>query len=121
MKEIRNSNKIKPILPSLRERKRYVVFNIISNKKTEYKPVFNEIISSFKKLFGEVLLGKAGLMALDGTWNKEKQSGAFRVNRKYLDQARAAMTLVKQINDNKIIIRSVGVSGILKKAKQKWL
>ena len=38
-----------------------------------------------------------------------------------LDQARAAMTLVKQINDNKIIIRSIGVSGILKKAKQKWL
>jgi RNase P/RNase MRP subunit POP5 len=43
------------------------------------------------------------------------------VNVKYLNDTKLALGLIKQIDNKKVIINVTGVSGILKKAKQKFV
>ena len=77
-----------------------------------------EIEESMLKLHGEIGLGRAGLIFLKNKWNKVLQRGIIKVNYKCVDQLRAALCLV-HIGDT--ILKSVGVSGILKKAEEKYL
>ena len=108
---------MKPLLPSLRERKRYLVFEVISKKRLNSMPD-KDIEKSMRNLHGEIGLGKAGLIFLKNKWNKIKQRGIIKVNYKYVDQLRAALC---SFHNREVIMRSVGVSGILKKAEEKYL
>ena len=108
---------MKPLLPSLREKKRYLVFEVISEKELTLMPD-KEIEESMLKLHGEIGLGKAGLIFLKNKWNKMLQRGIVKVHYKYVDQLKAALC---SFNTGDAIIRSIGVSGILKKAEEKYL
>ena len=76
------------------------------------------IKESMLKLYGEVGLGKAGLIFLKNKWNKMKQRGIVKIHYKYVDQLRATLC---SFHKKDVIMRSVGVSGILKKAENKYL
>ena len=104
--------KLKPLLPSLREKKRYIAFEVISKDKADYSIIEKSILDSAKEYIGTLNLGKAGLMFLKNKYNKEKQTGIIKVNNKYLDHLRVSLALV---NNQAMIIRSLGASGILKK------
>ena len=77
-----------------------------------------DINESMLKLHGEIGLGKAGLIFLKNKWNKMLQRGIVKVNYKYIDKLRAALC---SVHKRDTIIKSVGVSGILKKAEEKYL
>ena len=108
---------MKPILPSLREKKRYVVFEIISKNNIETFPE-KEIKNAFLQLFGEVTLGKAGLIFLKNKWKDNR--GIIRVNNKHVDELKASFCMIKKINNKQATVKSVGVSGTLKKAELKF-
>lgn len=42
----------------------------------------------------------------------------IKVNNKYTDKLKAAMSLTKNYKKQKIILKSLGISGIIKKAEQ---
>jgi len=113
--------KIKAVLPSLREKKRYLVFEVISNQKLESKTINDSIKDSYKELYGQVGLGDAGLLFINKRFDKDKQRGIVKVNHKYLDKLRFSLSLIKKIEENKAIVKSVGCSGIIKKAEQRYL
>ena len=77
-----------------------------------------EIEKSMLKLYGTVGLGRAGLIFLKNKWDKILQRGIIKVNYKYVDQLRATLC---SFHKKDVIMRSVGVSGILKKAEEKYL
>ncbi len=110
--------KIKPILPSLREKKRYLVYEVIANKKFPAEEIEKSIKDSYLGAFGELNLGKAALIFLNKGFNKEKQRGIIKVSNKCLENLRYSMALVKKIKNSKVIIRSVGCSGILNKTRK---
>lgn len=113
---------IKPLLPSLREKKRYLVFEIISDDKiTNLNSISNAILDSCHNFLGEIGMAKAGLLILDDKYNKEKQRGIIRVNNKMVNHLKGSLCFIKQIDNKQVIIKSVGVSGILKKAKDKFI
>jgi len=108
---------IKGLLPSLREKKRYVVCEVLSEKPIhDRKSVTNSILSSFLSLFGEQGLAKAGLQALPD-YNAETQRFMVRIAHTGVQQCKAALALVRSINSQPVIVRSIVVSGMLKKAK----
>jgi ribonuclease P/MRP protein subunit POP5 len=114
--------KIKPVLPSLREKKRYLVFEIISDKKIEnIGDISDSITKSCHNFLGEIGMAKAGLLILDDKYDKESQKGIIRVSNKMVDNLRAALCFVKEIDNQKVIVRSIGVSGILRKAQNKYI
>jgi len=108
--------KIKGLLPSLREQNRYILFEVISEKKLDYPLIANTILESCKSYMGVVGFAKAGPMLIKNKWDKEKQTGIVKVNRKYVDWIKASFTMIRKIKNKNAVVRSKKVSGILRKA-----
>ncbi|MBI2208810.1 ribonuclease P protein component 2 [Candidatus Woesearchaeota archaeon] len=114
--------KTKPLLPTLREKKRYLAYEVISGHKfNDAFEVNKAIMDAAKEFLGNLGMAKAGIMMINDQFNKEKQRGLLRVSNKHLDNLRASLIFADKIDNNDVIIRSVGASGILKKAQQKYL
>jgi ribonuclease P/MRP protein subunit POP5 len=109
---------MKPILPSLREKKRYVVFEVVSKNNFSIKDVKKEIEKTSLNLIGTLGFSKAGIMVLNDYENKR---GIVKVNNKYVNELKMALALIKNIEEKKVIVNSVGVSGILNKARKRYL
>lgn len=108
--------KLKTLLPSLKEKKRYVAFEVLSDKAVSQNSAKESISNALLKLFGEMGMAKAGLMFLPD-WEHSK--GIARVNSSCVNDLKAAMALISSIDGDKAIVRSTGVSGILNKARKK--
>lgn len=106
-------------LPSLKEKKRYVVVQVIADKK-EKKFTFKEIEQSFKETLGDFLgtlgLSKAAIMILKEKFSPEKQAVIIKVNNKYVNELKSALILIKKIKNVPVVVKSIAVSGTLKKA-----
>ena len=109
-------NKIKPILPSLKEKKRYLVIEIKAKNKISMETALKQVDNEIKRVLGEIGYGKAGVMFMECKDNK----AIIKVNNKQSDELRLALSLVKDINHEPVIIRTLGISGILNKAKEQW-
>jgi ribonuclease P/MRP protein subunit POP5 len=110
--------KQKSLLPTLKEKKRYVVFEAISDIELGLGCVRDEIMKKFSLLLGNLGSAKAGLIFMDD-WKNNK--GIVRVNNRYVDYVKACFCLINQVNGTNAIIRSIGVSGILNKARNKFM
>ena len=102
---------MKPLLPSLKERKRYIL--IRTDNKIERKEEVAELVAKAGSQFlGEFEMAKAGIQFLPETWDKETNTGIIRVGHKHADTLRAALALVKEVK-----VECLRVSGSLKKLK----
>ncbi|MDO8741209.1 MAG: Rpp14/Pop5 family protein [Candidatus Woesearchaeota archaeon] len=116
------AKKLKAMMPSMRERKRYVAFQIISKEPIRpFKPVSDAIWQGCLRFLGELGAAKAGIWILADKFNEENQKGLIRVNHKYVDDLKGALALIKSINGAEVIVRSTGTSGIMKKAQERYL
>ncbi|MAG91988.1 hypothetical protein CMO83_04905 [Candidatus Woesearchaeota archaeon] len=114
--------KLKPILPSLREKKRYLVFEVISKDKiTDINAVSDSIRHYSMQFLGQLGTAKAGIMVLNNKWDAELQRGIIKVSHKHVDGLKASLMFIDKINDKEVIFRSLGVSGILNKAERNYL
>ena len=114
--------KIKPLLPSLREKKRYLAYEVISKSRFNDALHANKaIVEAAKEFLGDLGMARAGIIAMNDQWNTDMQRGIIRVNNRHVDSLKAALVFAGSIDGKGAIVRSVGASGILKKAKQKYL
>ena len=114
--------KLKPILPSLREKKRYLAFEVISKEGVNNaEAVSNAIWDCSLQFLGKLGTAKAGIMVLENKWNPELQRGIIKVGHKHADALKAALLFAGKIDGKDVIFRSLGVSGILKKAENNYL
>ena len=110
---------MKTILPSLKEKKRYLVFEILAiDKIKDFKNIKNEIFSGIQSFLGQLDYGKSGVMFLKDLWFKEKQKGILSVNSKYVDKVKMGLILIKKLEGKDVILNIISVSGILNKAKK---
>jgi ribonuclease P/MRP protein subunit POP5 len=109
--------KLKALLPTLRERKRFVAFEVLSKgKKQPFASVSRAIWHGMLSLNGVKGAAHAGMLILPEKYNEKRQRGIIRVNHTSVDALKAGMVMVQDIEKAPAIIRSVGVSGSLKKA-----
>lgn len=109
--------KIKRILPSLREKKRYIAFEVISEERLDKNMVNNAIFDANKSYLGELGCAKANFKVLDYDENSKK--GMIKASNKYIDYVKASLSLIKRIKNTKVIIKTMGVSGTIKNLKIK--
>lgn len=113
---------LKQLPPTLREKKRYLVFEVIArNKVLPLSKAAKAIALSYTSLHGERGAAKAGLIYIGKRSDDELQRGILRVNRKNVTDLKAAIALVKDIAGEEAIARSIGVSGMLKRAEEKFV
>lgn len=111
--------KLKPILPSLKEKKRYLSFEIISDSSCSVEDVSKAVNDSCLSFLGTLEAGKAGILFLSDKYSNN--IGVLKTGHKYVDKVRAALALIKTIDNKDVIVRTRVVSGTLKKAISKTL
>ena len=81
----------------------------------------NAVLDSSLKFLGQLGTAKAGLMVLNNKWDAQLQRGIMKVSHRHVDAVKAALMFAGKIGNEDVIFRSIGVSGILKKAENKFL
>ena len=109
----------KPLPPTLRERNRYIVFEVISDSNFTRKCIVREIWNIILEFLGELNASKLSLWMMD--WNDETQRGLLKVNHLSVDELRSALSTIKEIDRKRVIFHVLGVSGTLKSAKSQYL
>ena len=99
--------KIKPLLPVLKEKKRYLLYEIDGKNKISN----DEIESGVRDFIGDLGMARAGFRFVKNKNNK----GIIQVNHKYVDEVKTGLMLIKKINRNQVRFRTVKVSGVINK------
>lgn len=106
--------KIKQVLPSLREKKRYLAFKINSEGNFTKKHIETSINMAILNYMGELGYARAGPILVEYGKNK----GILKVNNKELSNVRAGLSLITKVDNKKAFISSIITSGLLNKAKK---
>ena len=109
--------KLKHLLPSLREKKRYIVYEVQTKTPITRTEATKEVSNTMKQFIGDLGVAQVGLMHLKD-WKDNK--GILKVNAQHVDHAKASLSLIKTINDKKVIVKSIAVSGIINKLRKKY-
>ena len=123
------SQKQKVLIPSLREKIRYIGFEIIVKKQDAEKvakkisktDVKKAMLKAVKNYLGIKNSAQAGTMFVSNTYKNSKSRirGVLKVNRKYIDDVKASMMFIKEINDIPLIIKCPVTSGVINKVIKK--
>lgn len=109
--------KLKPVLPTLREKKRYLSFKVHSKDKMASNLVKGAIKSSMLKYVGELGTSEAGLMFMDKLYDQKTQIGVIKVANKHVDSLKISLALIDKINKSNVIVRSIKTSGMINRMK----
>jgi len=110
----------RPLSPTLRSRKRYIAFQVVSEKKIFAIDVFNSIWHSLLNFLGELGVAEASVWLGKKNYDDEKQIGIIKCSHTSVEQIRMSLALVQRIGDSRAMITVLGVSGTIKAAKQKF-
>jgi len=106
---------MKPLLPTLRAKKRYVVYELLSEKSLS-GDLDRAVTSHLRRTLGLWDSARAGIIPV--RYDRERQQGILRVSSKAVDKVKASLLLLTTINGTRVIPRVRGVSGILKKTER---
>ena len=104
--------KIRTLLPVLKENKRYILYEIDSKSKMNNPS--NIIKTKLREFIGDLGLARAGLKFMDYKNNK----GILQINNKSINDIKTGLSLIDEINNQKVRFRAVKVSGVLNKVKE---
>ncbi|MEK6868122.1 MAG: Rpp14/Pop5 family protein [Nanoarchaeota archaeon] len=103
---------MKPLMPTLRERKRYLAFEVLAKKECSWNAVKQAVRAVLQKYVGIDGAAKAGVLFVKNNKNK----AVLRVAHTSLNTVRAAFVFITEIEKQKVIVKSIGASGMLHKA-----
>jgi len=110
----------KGLQPHLREKKRYLAIEAITENE-DFSQLRNAVLGSLQRFAGSKGASEAGAIMLKERYNAQKKRALVRVNHKHLDTLKASLCFINDINGKKAVVRSIGASGILKKAYEKYI
>lgn len=108
---------MKPYPPTLKEKKRYILFEIESERKFGKEEAKAAVLSVLSENLGSMGLADAEIAFID--FDEKTQKGILRCTAKKLEQTRAALTLLSEINLYKAFLIIRTVTGSIKKANSK--
>ncbi|MBN2053231.1 hypothetical protein JW756_07035 [Candidatus Woesearchaeota archaeon] len=103
------------IKPSMRMKERYVAYEVKSNSSLPWN-ADKLLISNINSLLGVFMAPKAAVASIK--YNAGKQIGILRLDRKFVDCLRTCFSMIKNINNNEVTIRTLRVSGMVGKLKK---
>lgn len=111
--------KPKTLPPTLRDKQRYIAFQVIGERIFKSGEVNKAIWETSLRVLGELETAKAKVWLI--RFDERTQTGIVRCDRDYVERVRIALTMLTQINGSKAIIRTLGVSGTIKRLRMKFL
>jgi ribonuclease P/MRP protein subunit POP5 len=107
---------LKPLAPTLREKKRYVAIEVLTEGPAAFSDLSRALGEAFLGLFGEMGAAHAGIWLLPERYDAGRKQGIVRVSHAAADHLRAALTFITSVGGKPATVRSLGASGILAKA-----
>jgi len=105
-------------MPSLRQRKRYMKFEITSERKLEYYEIRDAVTNSIVSWIGTKGTARSGFRLIKNLWEPQKSEGVLQCDPKFVDDIKVALALIRQIGDSKVIFIVTKVSGTIKSLRQ---
>jgi ribonuclease P/MRP protein subunit POP5 len=110
---------MKPIPPTLKDKKRYVAFKVHSKEAVSKKQVIDSILKEALGFFGENRVSDFGIWIVD--FNDERKDGYLVCNHRFKGDMITTLTLINSIANQRASVHVLGVSGTIKSLKRKFL
>jgi len=113
--------KLKILPPTLRERKRYIAFQVIPeiDEDFTYSDLEAGIWNIMLDFLGEEGVSKTSMWLLKDTWNPRKGIGIIKCNHKSTETVISSLGLIDRLGDNRICFKILGISGTIRGLKLK--
>jgi ribonuclease P/MRP protein subunit POP5 len=108
---------LKRLMPSLRSKKRYLAFELISEEPVNRGELVREVVSSASALLGDILASECNIHVL----GFEAGNGIIQCSHTKVTETRAALAAITQVNRVRATLHVLGVSGTVKGATEKYL
>ena len=106
------------VKPSQQENWRYIAFELISEANVSEKDVVRALTSANLRLYGEVGTSEENLWLIE--FDLQNKRGIVRCSHKTQQKVIAAMTAITKINEQDAVFNILGVSGTIKKTREKY-
>ena len=108
--------KLKILKPTLREKNRYIPFQVISETGEEftYSDLESAVWNTILDFLGEQGVSKTSVWLLKDRWDQKRQIGILRCNHKSVQEIIASLGLINRLGDNRITFKILKVSGTIK-------
>ncbi|HIK01880.1 TPA: ribonuclease P protein component 2 [archaeon] len=107
------------VKPTLKENWRYISFELLSENKISEKQIVSEMLNSILSFLGELGASNANLWLIE--YDSKTSSGIVRCSNKALTEVIASLATITSIGGSRTTFRVLGVSGTIKKTKDKYL
>ena len=114
-----NDDKLKPLMPTLRQKKRFILVKIESQKKIEFKELSESLVDEIILYLGAIEFGKAGIWILRDKFNFEKQEFIIRVSIVSKEKLCGVLSLVNKIDNKNVKFNILRISGTIKGLSKK--
>ena len=116
MKKSRNVMRYVP--PSLRERRRYLLFEMIGEREIDKRDLLKELWDSIHSLYGDVGASEIKLRLIKYHTRGSTQSvvGILRCAHDKVEEVRASLACIHSITDARVGIRVIKTSGTIRGA-----
>ena len=108
---------MRPLLPTLKERKRYILVKVLYDKEIEKRDVFKLVTKANLQFLGELGMARAKIQPLENTWNPLEKTFIIKVDNKHTDELVAGLGLIKSFEEKKISFTTLKTSGSVDKLK----
>lgn len=108
---------MKRLLPSLRAKKRYIAFELISEGPVSRSDVVREVMSSASSLLGDVNASECDIKVL----GFEDWKGIIQCSHTKVKETRASLAALIRINGKRATLHILGTSGTVKGVTEKFL
>ncbi|MFP4655914.1 MAG: Rpp14/Pop5 family protein [Methanohalobium sp.] len=108
---------MKNLPPTMRNRKRYLAFELISEESVTREELIKEIFSCAGSLIGDLGSSECNIRLL----SFENSKGIIRCNHNTTEKTRASLATVTNIGGKQAVIHILGISGTVKGATTKYL
>ncbi|MCS7135029.1 MAG: ribonuclease P protein component 2 [Candidatus Aenigmarchaeota archaeon] len=110
--------KLKVLPSSLREKKRYILFKVISESPIEYSDLESAIWNTLLDFLGEYGTSKISAWLLKDRWENATQTCIIRCNHLFVPTIIATLGLIERLGDTRVCIKILKVSGTIKGCKK---
>jgi len=108
---------MKQLKPTLREKNRYVAFELSSDRKCVRDDVVKAVWSTTLRFLGESRASEMSLWIMD--WEDATQRGILKVNHKSIKDLRCGLSMLASVGGAPASVRVLSVSGTLKSVRER--
>jgi ribonuclease P/MRP protein subunit POP5 len=115
----KNTNKQKVLMPTLKDRQRYIVYKTIMDQTVDFKVINDQIVHQVRSILGVFDCAKAGIMGV--TFNNQTMKGIIRAENTAVDKVKVCFGMITKITTGNtlqgVLVDCDYVSGLLNKAE----